>query len=126
MCTFVGITLAQAQHSCAGLYHNRIATGDSDGRFSVSAGPYLLILFHFIGGEPVGFGSLPDEDVDTLGFYYYRRGLQDLADWIQRILYADQDDAKDRRTLCWTGETMAELSKVETTLGKISARFLHR
>ncbi|MDP2859526.1 MAG: hypothetical protein Q8P50_16330 [Bacillota bacterium] len=37
-----------------------------DGRFSVRARPYLLILFHFIEGELVGFGDLPDEIVVKL------------------------------------------------------------
>ena len=37
-----------------------------DGRFSVRAGPYLLILFHFIEGELFGFGDLPDEIVVKL------------------------------------------------------------
>ena len=64
-------------------------------------------------------------DVDTLGFYYYRRGLEDLAEWIQRLLYADQDDEQDRSALYWATETVAELSNVETTLGKIAAHLFH-
>ena len=32
-----------------------------DGSFSVRTGPYHIILFHFIEGEQVGFGRLPDE-----------------------------------------------------------------
>ncbi|MDP2859525.1 MAG: phosphotransferase [Bacillota bacterium] len=65
-------------------------------------------------------------DVDTLGFYYYRRGLEDLAEWIQRLLYADQGDEQECSALHWATETVAELSKVEPTLGKIAAHLLHR
>lgn len=60
-------------------------------------------------------------DVDTLGFYYYRRGLEDLAEWVQRFLYGDQDEEQERSSLHWAAETLANLPDVETTLGKISA-----
>lgn len=198
-----------------------------DGRFSVRAGSYLLILFHFIEGEPVGFRDLPDEilvklaglvgrlhrstgaldlvnplvegfqiafedalpaglevlanpgpnehagwrgfqelllprrseilgyldrlkelqakdtfwdrfwphyerefgpaqlDADTLGFYYYRRGLEDLAEWIQRLLYSHQGGEQDRSALHWAAETVASLSNAEAKLNKIAAHLLH-
>jgi spectinomycin phosphotransferase len=64
-------------------------------------------------------------DVDTLGFYFYRRGLEDLAEWLQRLLYADQDDEQARSALYWAAETLATLSNMETTLGKIAARLFH-
>ena len=64
-------------------------------------------------------------DVDTLAFYYYRRGLEDLAEWVQRFLYANQDDEQERSSLHWAAETLAGLPNVETTLGKISAHLSH-
>jgi len=64
-------------------------------------------------------------DVDMLAFYYYRRGLEDLADWLPRILYAGQGDEKDRETLYWTAETLKDLAHVETKLDKISAHLSH-
>jgi thiamine kinase-like enzyme len=60
-------------------------------------------------------------DVETLGFYYYRCGLEDLAEWIQRFLYVDQDDEQDRNALHGAAETLADLPNVGTTLGKIVA-----
>jgi len=38
-------------------------------------------------------------DGDTLGFYYYRRNLEDLAEWVVRILYEDNGDEQDREDL---------------------------
>lgn len=66
--------------------------------------------------------GLAQLDVDTLGFYYYRRGLEDLADWVQRFLCGDQDDEHERSSLHWAAETLAGLPTVETTLGKIRAQ----
>ena len=45
-----------------------------------------------------------DLDPATFGFYIYRRNLEDLADWIVRILYEDNGEAQDREDL----EGMAE------------------
>ena len=55
------------------------------------------------------------------GFYYYRRGLEGVAEFSQRILYTKQDVEKDRETVYWTADTLAGLSQVETTLGQIAA-----
>jgi len=60
-------------------------------------------------------------DVDTLGFYYYRRGLEDLTEWLQRLCCANQDEEQVRNALHWAAETVAGLSAVETTLDKIAA-----
>lgn len=65
-------------------------------------------------------------DVDVLAFYYYRRGLEDIADFLQRILYTDQDDKKDHDTLHWTAVCLEDLSNVEATVAKISAHLAHR
>ena len=64
-------------------------------------------------------------DVDILAFYYYRRGLEDIAEFVQRILYTDQDDKKDHETSHWTAACLGDLSNVEATVAKISAHLLH-
>jgi len=38
-------------------------------------------------------------DGDTLGFYYCRRNLEDLAEWVVRILYENNGDEQDREDL---------------------------
>ena len=38
-------------------------------------------------------------DSEVFGFYYYRRNLEDLTDWIVRILYENTDDEQDRNDL---------------------------
>jgi thiamine kinase-like enzyme len=38
-------------------------------------------------------------DREMLGFYYYRRNLEDLADWVMRILYEDNGDEQDQEDL---------------------------
>jgi len=56
---------------------------------------------------------------DVFGFYYYRRGLEDLTDWIVRILRGDGNEMQDQADLeeivgCLTG-----LSLVEKTVAEI-------
>jgi spectinomycin phosphotransferase len=65
-------------------------------------------------------------DVDVLAFYYYRRGLEDVAEFTKSILYTDQDDEKDRETIHWTGACLKDLSNVEAAVVKISAHLAHR
>lgn len=36
---------------------------------------------------------------DVFGFYFYRRNLEDLTDWIIRILYENEDEAQDEHDL---------------------------
>jgi spectinomycin phosphotransferase len=59
-------------------------------------------------------------DVDTLGFYCYRRGLEDLADWF-RLLFSGgrghQHDSHELRSIAGTMTTMANL---EATLRRIA------
>jgi spectinomycin phosphotransferase len=40
-----------------------------------------------------------DLDSNVFGFYYYRRNLEDLTDWIVRILYHNTDYEQDREDL---------------------------
>ncbi len=64
-------------------------------------------------------------DVPTLGFYYYRRGLEDLADWIHLLLHVDHGEVRDRTFLYKATKTIDFLSDVEATLVRISARLDH-
>ncbi len=61
-------------------------------------------------------------DVGVLGFYYYRRGLEDLTEWLQRLLQVNQTEEQVRNALHWATETVARLSEVEATLGRIAKR----
>ena len=38
-------------------------------------------------------------DSATFGFYYYRRNLEDLAEWVMRILYENNSEEQDRADL---------------------------
>jgi aminoglycoside phosphotransferase (APT) family kinase protein len=61
-------------------------------------------------------------DADTLAFYMYRRGLEDLADWLQRLFAGVDDDETERRAVHWAGETVDELAGVEARLGRVADR----
>jgi hypothetical protein len=59
---------------------------------------------------------------DVFGFYYYRRGLEDLADWIIRILRSGGSDTQDRADLEEIEDCLGGLSYVEKTLVVIEER----
>jgi hypothetical protein len=57
---------------------------------------------------------------DVFGFYFYRRNLEDLADFVKRILYVNDDDAQDQSDLHWLMEgCVAGWPHLETTIKKI-------
>jgi Ser/Thr protein kinase RdoA (MazF antagonist) len=57
--------------------------------------------------------------LDALGFYFYRRGLEDLAEWIQRLLHTEQSQEQASRALHWAAQTLSELARTEATLEKL-------
>ena len=67
-------------------------------------------------------------DSDVFGFYYYRRNLEDLTDWVLRILYHNTDDEQDREDLrgivedCVSGWPYLEMTirGIETKLAQRS------
>jgi hypothetical protein len=69
------------------------------------------------GFNPMGLNS------DIFGFYYYRRNLEDLTDWIVRILYENTDQEQDRQDLDGIKEDCIEgWQWLEFTIGKIKAK----
>jgi spectinomycin phosphotransferase len=65
-------------------------------------------------------------DSDLLRFYYYRRGLEDVTDYIVRIRREDGDAARDRGDLADLLEILNELACVETTVVGLEAAGLSR
>ncbi len=52
----------------------------------------------FLTNYPREFGPV-SLDSNVFGFYYYRRNLEDLTDWIVRILYENTDEEQNRYDL---------------------------
>ena len=66
-------------------------------------------------------------DSNVFGFYYYRRNLEDLTDWVVRILHHNTDDEQDREDLRGIAEDcVAGWPYVEPTIRKINARLTQR
>ena len=62
-------------------------------------------------------------DSSVFGFYYYRRNLEDLTDWIVRILYENTDDEQDRIDLEGIVEDCVEgWPYLEPTIKNIDAK----
>ena len=62
-------------------------------------------------------------DSNVFGFYYYRRNLEDLTDWIVRILYENVDDEQDRNDLDGIVEDcVSGWPYLEDTISKIDAK----
>lgn len=75
-------------------------------------------LFMYIGDERFASVFLPAYEREcgilqlrreVLAFYYYRRLLEDLADWFLRILYEEQTDAQDQSDLQYMREDCVEV-----------------
>jgi aminoglycoside phosphotransferase (APT) family kinase protein len=61
-----------------------------------------------------------------LRFYYYRRTLEDMADWIDRIIRRDGEPRRDRQDLQEVGECLDDLGRIERTVAEIHTRLLQR
>jgi hypothetical protein len=59
---------------------------------------------------------------DALAFYLYRRGLEDLADWLQRLIAGVDDDDKERQAIHWARETVDGLGGVESLVPRVADR----
>jgi hypothetical protein len=62
-------------------------------------------------------------DLDLLRFYFYRRGLEDIADFILRILRRDGDFERDRQDIKWMLDCISGLKKIEDTIIKLEDGF---
>lgn len=58
-------------------------------------------------------------DPEILRFFFYRRGLEDIADFILRILRRDGSPKRDQEDIGWMMECLDELEKVEMVIAKI-------
>jgi hypothetical protein len=63
-------------------------------------------LFHFVGERFDLFLASYEQvcgpvhlDGDLFGFYFYRRNLEDLTDWVFRILVENTDEERDRNDI---------------------------
>ncbi|MCP4541456.1 MAG: aminoglycoside phosphotransferase family protein [Chloroflexi bacterium] len=66
-------------------------------------------------------------DIDVFGFYYYRRNLEDLADFVRHILYRNTDDKQDKKDIYWIGEScISGWSHLETKIARIKTKLAER
>ena len=56
---------------------------------------------------------------DVLGFYYYRRDLEDLMDWIVRIMDSGGDEAQNAAGFREMVDCLDGLSEIEQKVGRI-------
>lgn len=64
---------------------------------------------------------------DVFGFYYYRRNLEDLTDWIIRILYENTDEEQNKNDLNGIAEDcISGWPYLETTIRNIDAKLTQR
>jgi spectinomycin phosphotransferase len=62
-------------------------------------------------------------DSNVFGFYYYRRNLEDLTDWIVRILYENTDEKQNRSDLEGiVGDCIEGWPYFEITISRIDAK----
>jgi spectinomycin phosphotransferase len=60
-------------------------------------------------------------NADMLRFYHYRRGLEDVAGFVFRIMAGDGTDERDLDDLKWLESSLEELKNVEDTISKVMA-----
>jgi hypothetical protein len=66
-------------------------------------------------------------DSDVFGFYTYRRNLEDLMDYVVRILHYSTDDEQDRQDLEEMNETcIAGWPYLEATIKQIDEKLAER
>ncbi len=64
-------------------------------------------------------------DSSVFGFYYYRRNLEDLTDWIVRVLYENTNEEQNRSDLDGIVEDcISGWPYIETTIEKIHAKLI--
>jgi hypothetical protein len=66
-------------------------------------------------------------DSATFGFYFYRRNLEDLAEWFVRILYENNSEEQDRQDLQWVAEDcISGWPYLEKTIAQIEVELRER
>jgi hypothetical protein len=61
-------------------------------------------------------------DCDFLAFYFYRRALEDIADFILRILRLEPDFGRDQRDIGWMMDCLTGMPAIEVTLEQTRAQ----
>ncbi len=61
-------------------------------------------------------------DAQLFGFYLYRRNLEDLTDWIVRILYENSGDDQDRDDLKGVADSVSQWRDLEVRIGDVDAQ----
>ncbi len=59
---------------------------------------------------------------DVLGFYFYRRALEDIAGFVFRILQGDGGVDRDREDIEWLIGNLEDLATIESNLAKIQTQ----
>jgi hypothetical protein len=59
---------------------------------------------------------------DLLAFYYHRRRLEDLADWVVRVLLGDGSPQRDLEDITDIRDCLTELEEVERTVSVIRSK----
>jgi Ser/Thr protein kinase RdoA (MazF antagonist) len=62
-------------------------------------------------------------DFDVLRFYFYRRSLEDIADFILRILRRDGSPDRDQQDIVWMLECLDDLGQIENTISTLEKGF---
>jgi hypothetical protein len=85
-------------------------------------------LFFFAGSDSFWEVFLPayeqqygpaDLESELLGFYFYRRGLEDLTEWMVRILDGGRSEERDQADLEEIAGCLAGFAHVELTCERI-------
>ena len=56
---------------------------------------------------------------EVFGFYFYRRNLEDLADWVQRILHENHEEAQDMEDVEWVRYSIAQWEFLKLRIGAV-------
>jgi len=80
----------------------------------------------FLANYEEEFGPV-NLDSNVFGFYFYRRNLEDLTDWVVRILYENRDDEQNRNDLEGIVEDcISGWPYLETTIREIDTKLAKR
>ncbi len=74
---------------------------------------------------PHYISKFPTASIDPkiLRFYFYRRGLEDIADFVLRILRRDGDPERDKEDIGWMMGCLTELEQIEDTISWVGENF---
>ena len=62
-----------------------------------------------------------DLHAEVFGFYFYRRNLEDLADWVLRILHSSHGEEQDMDDVGWVRHSIAEWDSLEQRINAVES-----